>query len=97
MRLALEASDIEPARMADELGVTPQTIHNYLRGSRTPILGVVKQWAAICRVPWQWIITGELPDDDNPNGGDVTAVVSLRERRDNWRQSEMVSLLKLAA
>lgn len=83
--------------MADELGVTPQTIHNYLRGSRTPILGVVKQWAQTCGVPWQWIMTGELPDDDNPIGGDVSAHVTLKERRDNWRQREMISLLKLAA
>lgn len=97
MRLALEARGIEPARMADELGVTPQTIHNYLRGSRTPILGVIKQWAQVCRVPWQWITTGELPDDDNPNGGDVSAPVTLWERRSNWLENEPVSLLKLVA
>lgn len=93
MRLALEAADIEPARMADVLGVTPQTIHNYLRGARTPILGVIKLWAQVCQVPWQWIVTGELPDDD----GGVTQPVTLWERRSNAVRNLPISSLKIAA
>lgn len=67
--------------MAAALGVTPQTVHNYLRGTRQPMLGMIKQWALVCSVPWQWITTGELPDGPNDGGEGVSAPVTLRPPR----------------
>lgn len=67
MKLALEASGLDAAQMAAALGVTPQTVHNYLRGSRMPIKAVVKEWARACDVPYEWIVTGEtITSDETP-------------------------------
>lgn len=101
LALALEAADVDVDEMADNLGVSKQTIYNYMSGNRAPKLGMIKMWAMRCQVPWQWITTGELPEDDEPNEGDVSAHVTLRKLAGNWSrdldQIEPRSLLKLVA
>ena len=94
LKLALEASGHDVADMATELGVTPQTVHNYLRGDRTPIRAVIKQWAQVCQVPWQWIVTGDLPDPTDPQEGDVSKTNTGREWADNSLDN---SLFQVAA
>lgn len=102
LALALEAADVEPEEMADTLGVSRATVYNYMAGTRNPKLGMVKQWALRCYVPWEWIVTGELPD---PSDGGDTETVTLRNlagiwpdnAADNWLEDEPKSLLKLAA
>ena len=51
--LALEAADVEPGEMAATLGLAKNTIYAYMAGTRKPKLGMVKQWAMRCQVPWQ--------------------------------------------
>lgn len=94
LALSLEAAGVEPEEMADALGVSRATIYNYMSGTRNPKLGMVKQWAMRCQVPWEWIVTGELP---GPSDGGDTAPVTLRELPGNWSEIEPRPLLKLAA
>lgn len=95
MALALEAADVLIEDMAASLGVSKTTIYNYMSGARTPKLGMIKQWAFRCQVPWQWITTGEIPEE--PSEGDVPATVTLRKLPDNWLTNEPRTLLKLVA
>lgn len=99
LALALEAAEVDVDEMAENLGVSDTTIYNYMSGARSPKLGMIKQWAFRCQVPWQWIATGDLPTE--PEEGDVSASVTLRELPDNWaREVDRIvprSLLKLVA
>lgn len=99
LALALEAAEVDVDDMAATLGTHKNTIYNYMSGARNPKLGMIKQWAFRCQVPWQWITTGVIPDD--PREGEVSAAVTLREDRDNWlREVDKIkprSLLKLVA
>lgn len=58
LALALEASGVSSERMAAELGVHVNTVHNYAAGRRTPKLGLVKQWADVCRIDRDWLWSG---------------------------------------
>ena len=86
--LALEAADVEPGEMAATLGLAKNTIYAYMAGTRKPKLGMVKQWAMRCQVPWQWIVTGELPPED---GGGDTATLTIRKRRDIHRVNNVLA------
>lgn len=96
LALALEAAEVDVDDMAATLGTHRNTIYNYMSGARNPKLGMIKQWAFRCQVPWQWITTGELPPEDTSEG-DVSATVTLKEHRDNWLRKHPDSLLKLVA
>lgn len=95
LALALEAAEVDVDEMAEDLGVSDTTIYNYMSGARNPKLGMIKQWALRCQVPWQWIATGEQPED--PREGDVPAPVTLKKLPNNWLHNEPISLLKLVA
>lgn len=55
---ALDHSDIKVAEMALRLGVSRQTIGNYLAGRTMPKLVVFKQWAEITDVDLEWLLHG---------------------------------------
>jgi transcriptional regulator with XRE-family HTH domain len=67
LRLALEAADITPDQMAEALGCHKNTVYNWMAGDRSPKLGMVKEWARVCQVPWEWIETGALPEAITPD------------------------------
>ena len=58
---ALEVSGVKVTEMAMILGVSRQTIGNYLSGRTTPKLGVLKVWADETGVDLEWLKTGEIP------------------------------------
>lgn len=58
MAKALEVSGISVATMALKLGVSRQTIGNYLAGRTTPKLAVLKVWAEETGVDLGWLIEG---------------------------------------
>lgn len=63
LELALDAAGVDPLDMAAVLGVAKTTVYAYMSGARKPKLGMVRQWAQLCQVPWEWIVTGELEPD----------------------------------
>lgn len=70
LALALEAAEVSVAAMADELGVSRNTVGNYLAGRTTPPRPTLRVWALRCGVPFEWLWTGEVPQTppDGPNG-----------------------------
>ena len=72
LRLALEASGVSKLTMADELGVSRQTIDNYLTG-RTPFpRGYTRAWAEKCSIPFDWLAFGDAVTDPNTRGDYAT-------------------------
>lgn len=64
----MEAADVTAPQMAKALGLAKNTIYAYLSGDRKPPkLGMIKEWARVCNVPWEWIVTGELPGNETPD------------------------------
>ena len=55
---ALDVSGVKVAEMALRLGVSRQTIGNYLAGRTTPKLGVFKLWAEVTDVDLDWLLYG---------------------------------------
>ncbi len=68
LRLALEASGVEKIDMANELGVSRQTIDNYLKG-RTPCpRGYLRAWADKCSIPFDWLAFGDAVTGSDTHG-----------------------------
>lgn len=55
---ALDVSGISVATMAIKLGVSRQTIGNYLAGRTTPKLAIIKVWAEETGVDLGWLAEG---------------------------------------
>lgn len=55
---ALAHGHISVAEMALRLGVSRQTVGNYLAGRTVPKRAVLQVWADITHVPVEWLITG---------------------------------------
>jgi transcriptional regulator with XRE-family HTH domain len=60
---ALEWGNVSPEEMANELGVHVNSIYNYAAGRRIPKRGFIRQWAALCNVPGDWLEYGDPPPD----------------------------------
>lgn len=52
--------------MADLLGVTRNTVGNYMAGRTAAPVAVLRVWALRCGVPFDWLLTGETSEDDDP-------------------------------
>lgn len=73
---ALNWSRVSSGEMAQELGVSRNTISNYING-KTPIKRhILIQWAMKTGVPFSWIETGELPEDPKGHPSDYKGAVS---------------------
>lgn len=72
---SLEWSAVDSTEMAELLGVSETTLRNYLKARTTPRAGMVRQWALRCGVPYEWLVTGDVP---MPNPDDHGSVVTRR-------------------
>lgn len=67
---ARKVAGIERKRMADILGVTPQSVSNYESG-KSPLGKLqVNAWAVATEVDVEWLKTGKAQDED-PRGGNT--------------------------
>jgi transcriptional regulator with XRE-family HTH domain len=70
LRKSRRAAAISVETMAENLGVTRQTIGNY-EADRSPVgRSTVIAWAFVCGVPVEWLATGCPPWDSNPEPAD---------------------------
>lgn len=60
LALALDYSGVSVHDMADELGVSRNTVGNYLAGRTTPHKAVLRVWALRTGVPFEWLARGEV-------------------------------------
>ncbi len=74
--LSLDYAKVKPGEMAAELGVSTDTVANYIRGRTRPRLSTLKVWALRTGVPFAWLAHGTpselLVTNDKPTGGTVT-------------------------
>lgn len=64
MELALEYGSVSVNDIARELGISRTTVSNYLHGRTTPRRGDLIAWAMRCGVPFDWLVNGDLIEDD---------------------------------
>jgi transcriptional regulator with XRE-family HTH domain len=68
MRKALRVSGISVQEIADYLGVARNTVSTWINGRIDPSTQTVRLWALRTGVPYEWLQTGEIPDQ-GPGGG----------------------------
>jgi len=79
MRIALRHANVGVSEMADYLGVTRQTVGNWINGHVKPSRQSLLLWALRTGVPLEWIETGTVSDSSEhekprPDGPDGAAV-----------------------
>ncbi len=63
MRKALRVADIGVAEMAEYLGVSRNSVGNWINGHKAPSRQTRMLWAMRTGVPLEWLEYGVLPDD----------------------------------
>jgi transcriptional regulator with XRE-family HTH domain len=64
LRKSLRVSGVSVGSMAKSLGVSRNTVSNWINGRGRPCSDQVTVWAAITDAPANWLETGELPPID---------------------------------
>lgn len=61
LRKSLRTSGVSVGDMARSLGVSRNTVSNWINGRGEPGLDQLKVWAGITDAPFSWLTTGEIP------------------------------------
>lgn len=80
---SLRVSGLSNADLADELGVSRNTIGNYIADRTEPKDGQVKLWALRTGIPYQELRYGIVPGDTGPGGG-VTGRYRIGHKSQHW-------------
>jgi transcriptional regulator with XRE-family HTH domain len=64
LRKSLRVSGVPVGSMAESLGVSRNTVSNWINGRGRPCKDQLTVWAAITDAPSSWLETGELPKLD---------------------------------
>lgn len=79
MQRALAHASIDTTEMADELGVSRQTVSRWMNGhGATPRIGYLKLWAMRCNVPLVWLVDGTVPRPVSPRSTVPSSPIALR-------------------
>lgn len=72
MQRAMAHAGLQTAEIADEIGVSRSTVSRWINDNGTPPrAGFVKLWAMRCGVPYEWLVSGDVPTthpDDHGSG-----------------------------
>lgn len=66
MRKALRESDVGVQEIADYLGVARNTVSTWINGKIRPSTQTLRLWAMRCAVDYDWLATGQTPDELGP-------------------------------
>lgn len=61
LRKSLRVSGVSVGSMASSLGVSRNTVSNWINGRGRPCVAQLAVWAALTDAPASWLETGELP------------------------------------
>jgi transcriptional regulator with XRE-family HTH domain len=78
LRKALRVADLGVQDIADYLGVSRNTVGAWINGRTVPSKGSLMLWAMRTGVPFEWLRTGESPNQGVPGEGLVEAAASSR-------------------
>lgn len=78
---ALDVSGTSVTEMAETLGVSRQTIGNYLAGRTHPKLAVLRVWADVTHVPVEWLRDGSETETPRMYGPSRSVQLSLLAER----------------
>lgn len=70
LRMAREHAELSATDIADRLEVSQTRVSVWERDHRPIPRVYLKEWAAICRVPVDWLETGCAPSDSNREPAD---------------------------
>lgn len=65
LALAIECAGVEKEDMATYIGVSRQTVDNYLKGRTQPTIGYIRNWADRCQVSVNWLLTGHADTESD--------------------------------
>ena len=68
LRKARETADLDQAQLAELIGVSRNSVSAAERGSTKPRKAVLIAWAFATRVPFEWLTTGQINENPDPNG-----------------------------
>ena len=77
LRIAREFAGLEQSELAEEIGVSRNSVVNYEKGRTTPRKIVINAWAWRCGVSVDWINTGQR--GTTPPDGDGAAAIPAGE------------------
>lgn len=86
LRRSLRHAGMGVQEMADYLGVSRNSVGNWINGHKEPGVAYVKLWALRTGVPYQWLAHGEQqsPRQGGPDGGVRTVRHQGLEPRTRW-------------
>ena len=62
MSKELRTAEVGISEDADYFGVHRNTVSGWLHGRTKPDTRTLRLWAVFTNVPYEWLVTGEVPD-----------------------------------
>ena len=97
LRKARETADLDQAQLAELIGVSRNSVSAAERGASKPRKPVLIAWAFATRVPFEWLATGQVnenPDPDGPGNADgLLRVDSNHQPSDYNPDGQLVAFL----
>lgn len=96
MRKALRISGMGVSEMAEYLGVARNTVSTWINGKIRPSTQTLRLWALRTGVPYEWLLNGDAPHRNNPDGGQSESC-ARRDSNPQPSDREPFKLLQFAA
>ena len=68
LRKARESAGLDQVQLSEQIGISRTSISAAERGSTKPRKAVLIAWAFATRVPFEWLTTGQINENPDPDG-----------------------------
>ncbi len=94
LRKARESAGLGQAELSDQIGISRTSISAAERGSTKPRKAVLIAWAFATHVPFEWLTTGQVNENPDPNGpGQPLLRLDSNQQPSGIRSVENVTIL----
>lgn len=94
LRKARESAGLGQAELSDQIGISRTSISAAERGSTKPRKAVLIAWAFATHVPFEWLTTGQVNENPDPNGpGQPLLRLDSNQQPSDNRSVENVTIL----